>query len=601
MSFLSLKLVRKRSRMFRSNFKEVYMKKLLRLLLFLGVFFVCNPVFAQSEDRILEYKSVIDVKKSTDMHVIETITFQPNIFLERHGIEWSIPYVYSTSAFRRPTQLSINSVIYYPLSNIQNSIENKYTRSDENGWAKLRIGDPNIVINEPYIYVIDYSMKYTGVSYFDTHDELYLNIIGPGWNFPIDNAYATLTLPGDITEAVCYTGPDGSEEQNCTYEINGNILTVKPNGTLNSYEGYTVAVKLPKGTFDDTRAQQRKDMIIANMGILIPIPVGIILFVLLKDFRKGKKYTVIPQYKPLKGFDVLSSSLLIKDSLKENNKAVSAMLIEMAVKGYYKIREYEDKKYEFVKQKEFTNESEHGKTIMNKLFAIGDTVQMSKLSEFSNTTITALSQVRSFLKNNGYVSSSKKNIKQALTAISLISFFFLFQSLPVFISSASIGTYLGILVSLILLVIFSTGINIRTDKGDEAYAYLMGLKMYIDTAEDEKIKFHNDPEKYKGVFEKLLPYAMIFNLEKKWAKVFEDLYTTPPQWYEGRIDRFNTYVFIDSLSRFNRTVYASSLPPSRSYSSSGGYRSGGWSSGGSGFGGGGSSGGGGGGSSGGAW
>ena len=89
------------------------MKKLLRLLLFLGVFFVCTPVFAQSEDRILEYKSVIDVKKSTDIHVIETITFQPNIFLERHGIEWSIPYVYSTSAFRRPTQLSINSVIYF--------------------------------------------------------------------------------------------------------------------------------------------------------------------------------------------------------------------------------------------------------------------------------------------------------------------------------------------------------------------------------------------------------------------------------------------------------------------------------------------------------
>ncbi len=31
--------------------------------------------------------------------------------------------------------------------------------------------------------------------------------------FQIDNAYATLTLPGDIIEAVCYTGPDGSQEQ----------------------------------------------------------------------------------------------------------------------------------------------------------------------------------------------------------------------------------------------------------------------------------------------------------------------------------------------------------------------------------------------------
>jgi hypothetical protein len=90
-------------------------------------------------------------------------------------------------------------------------------------------------------------MKYTGVSYFDTHDELYLNIIGPGWSFPIDNASATVTLPGNITEAVCYTGPDGSKEQNCTYEINGNTLTVKPNTTLNSYEGYTMLLNFLKG------------------------------------------------------------------------------------------------------------------------------------------------------------------------------------------------------------------------------------------------------------------------------------------------------------------------------------------------------------------
>jgi len=587
--------------MFRSNFKEVYMKKLLKLFLFLGVFLLCTPVFAQSEDRILEYKSNIEVSKSTDIHVIEIITFQPNTSLERHGIEWSIPYIYSTSAFRRPTQLTINNVIYYPLSNQANSTEGKYTRSDENGWAKLRIGDPNIVISEPYIYVIDYNMKYTGVSYFDTHDELYLNIIGPGWSFPIDNASATVTLPGNITEAVCYTGPDGSKEQNCTYEINGNTLTVKPNTTLNSYEGYTIAVKLPKGTFDDTRAQQRKDMLVANLGILLPIPVGIILFVVLKDFRNGKKYTVIPQYKPLKGFDVLSSSLLIKDSQKENNKAVSALLIEMAVKGYCKIREYENKKYEFVKQKDFDNESEHAKTIMNKLFAKGDTVKMSELSGFSNATTIAFSQVRSFLNDNGYILTSRKNLKKILTVLSIVLSFILIQSAPLYMLSSSIGTFLGFLISLILLLIFALGINIRTDKGNEAYAYLMGLRMYIDTAEDERIKFHNDPKKYKGIFETLLPYAMIFNLEKKWAKVFEDLYTTPPQWYEGRMDRFSTYVFVDSISDFNRKVYASSLPPSSSYSSSRGFRSGGWSSGSSGFGGGGSSGGGGGGSSGGAW
>ncbi len=601
MSFLSLKLVRKKNKMFRSNFKVVYMKRLLKLFLFVGIFLVCTPVFAQSEDRILEYKSVIDVNKNTDIHVIEMITFQPNTSFERHGIEWSIPYIYSTSSFKRPTQLSINNVIYYPLSNQGNSTEGKYTRSDENGWANLRIGDANILINEPYVYVIDYTMKYTAISYFDTHDELYLNIIGPGWGFPIDNASATITMPGSIQEVVCYTGPDGSKEQNCSYEINGNILTVKPNGTLNIYEGYTIAVKFPKGTFDDTRAQQRKDMIIANLGILIPIPVGIILFVLLKDFRKGKKYTIIPQYKPLDGFDALSSSMLIKDSQKGNNKATSALLIEMAVKGYCKIREYENKKYEFIKLKDYSNESEHAKTILDRIFKDGDTVQMNKLSRFYSTTASAYSQVKKFLKEEGYLSSSRKNLKNVLNTISFISVILFLQSSSLFISSASIGTFIGILLSLLLLFIFSSGINIRTDKGNEAYAYLMGLKTYIDTAEDERIKFHNNPKKYKEVFEKLLPYAMIFNLEKKWAKVFEDMYTVSPQWYEGRMDTFNTYIFVDSLFDFNRKVYASSTPPSKSYGSSGGFRSGGWSSGGSGFGGGGSSGGGGGGSSGGAW
>ncbi len=575
------------------------MKNFLKLFLFAGIIFLCSPVFAQSEDRILEYKSIVDVSKNTEIHVVETITFQPNTSLERHGIEWSLPYVYSTSAFRRPTKLEINGVTYYPLSNPSNTKLGEYTRSDESGWAKLRIGNANVVINEPYVYVIDYTMKYTAVSYFDTHDELYLNIIGPGWGLPIDNAYAEITLPGSIQEAVCYTGPDGSQEHNCTYEIRENILAVKPNSTLNSYEGYTVAVKLPKGTFDDTRVQQRRDMIIANLGILLPIPVGIILFVVLKDFRKGKKYTVIPQYKPLDGFDALSSSMLIKG--KENNKATSALLIETAVKGYCKIREYEDKKYEFVKLKDYTSESEHVRTILDGIFKGGDTVQMNKLSTFYSTTAAAYSKVRKFLKEKKYVSSDKKTLKSFLSILAVILVVICLGLVPLFISSASIGTLIGIVISLLLLFIFSSGINIRTDKGNEAYAYLMGLKMYIDTAEDERIKFHNDPKRYKEVFEKLLPYAMIFNLEKKWAKVFEDLYTVPPQWYEGRMDSFNTYIFVNNISNFNRKVYASSTPPSKSYGSSGGFRSGGWSSGHSGFGGGGSSGGGGGCSGGGGW
>ena len=92
---------------------------------------------------------------------------------------------------------------------------------------------------------------------------------------------------------------------------------------------------------------------------------------------------------------------------------------------------------------------------------------------------------------------------------------------------------------------------------------------------------------------------MIFNFEKKWAKIFEDIYTTSPDWYEGDFSVFDATYLANSLNTFNKSVVTSSAPPNK-YGSSDGYRSGGWSSGGSGFSGG-SSGGGGGGSGGGGW
>ena len=36
----------------------------------------------------------------------------------------------------------------------------------------------------------------------------------------------------------------------------------------------------------------------------------------------------------------------------------------------------------------------------------------------------------------------------------------------------------------------------------------------------------------RGVFERLLPYAIIFGLSSRWTRAFADLYTQPPDWYQ---------------------------------------------------------------------
>jgi len=54
----------------------------------------------------------------------------------------------------------------------------------------------------------------------------------------------------------------------------------------------------------------------------------------------------------------------------------------------------------------------------------------------------------------------------------------------------------------------------------------LGFKMYLETA--EKYRMQNLKPEY---FEQYLPYAIIFGVEKKWARAFENMHMLPPSWY----------------------------------------------------------------------
>jgi uncharacterized membrane protein YgcG len=140
-----------------------------------------------------------------------------------------------------------------------------------------------------------------------------------------------------------------------------------------------------------------------------------------------------------------------------------------------------------------------------------------------------------------------------------------------------------------------------TDKGLVLRRYLEGLKMYIGVAEEERIKMLQSPsgaEKVASVadgtddaqliklYEKVLPYAVLFGQEKEWNKQLGHYYETTqasPGWYAGQNAGFNAVVFSSAMSSFSQAnTYTSS-----SSSSSGGSSGGGFSGGGGGGGGGG--------------
>ncbi len=572
------------------------MRKLVFLLSVLILSFLSTPIFAQESEKITEFASDIVVNRDATIDIKEKIVYQTVSSTPRHGLVWTIPYEYSVNAFRRPTKIDIREVVYYPISDSSKKSIDIYSREDSNGWATLKIGDADTYIEGTYVYEIKYTLKYSGISYFKDNDEVYLNIIGPGWDIPIENAHALITLPSTPLDTVCYTCVDGSTEQNCIVVQNENILRVSVSGILNIKEGYTFAVKLEKGILQDTTKEQRVMAIIANIGIVLPIPIGIYLFGFLKRKYKKEKLTVIPQYVPEKDMNALLAGSLISQSFTP--KYITAVLIELATKGYLKIREYEKNKYEFVKREKDSNDlPSYLKNLFDSIFSSGDVVLMSKLTNFYTTANKAHAEAAEYLKEKNIFDRKIVKKKNMYTILSILLVFFPLMIAGFFVSISAIGWMIGILLSGILCLIFSIGIDVKSDLGNEKYHYLLGMKMYIDTAEKHRIEFHNDPKRYREVFENLLPYAIVFGLEKKWAKQFEDIYTESPDWYDGNFTTFNAYYLATSLSSFNTSVAKSSVPP---YSSSSGYRSSGWSSGGSGFSGG-SSGGGGGGSGGGGW
>ena len=123
---------------------------------------------------------------------------------------------------------------------------------------------------------------------------------------------------------------------------------------------------------------------------------------------------------------------------------------------------------------------------------------------------------------------------------------------------------------------------VRSKKGVSAKEHILGLKLYLTVGEKDRINFHNAPEKKPELFEKLLPLAMVLGVEHKWAKQFDGLYNTQPDWYSStNYSTFSSIQLANGLYRF-KTESRANLSSSPSSSSGGSGFSGGHSGGGGG-------------------
>ena len=130
-----------------------------------------------------------------------------------------------------------------------------------------------------------YELTYTvdrEIGFFPDHDELYWNVTGNGWIFPIQKASATVHLPKGIAqEAIlldAYTGRQGSAETDYTASADSQSnATFRTTRALGPYEGLTIVVRWPKGfVHPPTDDQKYRYFLEDNQASLIGL-VGLIV------------------------------------------------------------------------------------------------------------------------------------------------------------------------------------------------------------------------------------------------------------------------------------------------------------------------------------
>ena len=537
------------------------------------------------------------------------------------------------------------------------------------GYQRIRIGDADVFLQYGgHSYTIRYTMTRMGRQ-FAEHDELYWNATGNYWEFPILRAVATIKLPPGavISDLAGYTGVVGSTEQAVTItRTSDNTATFRVDRELAPGEGMTLAAAFQKGILAEPQGLQRliwwlsdhRDLVLpAIAALLVLLYYGLAWGSVGRDPTKG---VIIPLFHPPKSFSPALAHFVHRMGWEKSGwTAFTASIFDLGVKGLVKIDNPGKTLKVTVTGKEPGEPLQPGEKVVfdylkGKGTVVVNTTNGPKLNEKRGEFIQTIERENRqvYFKNNlGYVLLGIAfsvlclgamvlsgvldpifliiavvggiaiglftTLARQFWAGNLVGKFILIVWLFIagtnllggaagFVSAFSVDTALIAAISIVVInVVFAILMRAPTVQGRKIMDQIDGFKMYLETAEKNRLNMAGEPPMTIERFERILPFAIALGVEKPWSEHFEGELARnavadaqggvyQPTWYHGRDWSSSSGGFSKTVSSVATGMSAAMIAAQPVSSSSSGFSSGGG-------GGGGSSGGGGGGGGGGGW
>jgi hypothetical protein len=576
------------------------------------------PVVAVQEGWVIRsFGASYNIQPNGDINVIEDILVD---FQEpHHGIDRDIDFRFHfDDKHDREYGIAVTGVT-------DGAASRPYSVMTVGASKRVHIGDKDKTVTGPQRYVISYRL--TGaLNAQEDADEFFWNVTGAQWDVPIERASAIVTAPS-ITRVACFEGVEGSQGT-CPTGISPSRAEYQANGPLAPGEQLTVVTGLKKGTVQVSGPilVERKSVWeqIRDFLGLKPLPLALAVLAGLGSlgavFRLwwtrgrdrwygdvqyltgstaaverplGAHETVVVEYappeigrakRPLRPAEV---GVLMDE--RADTLDVSATIVDLAVRGYLRIMEPESRDYVLQKLREpDSGLLEYERRLLTSLFMKADSEGKVVLDDLKDTFAGDLADVKKKLyaltTKDDKMFAANPETTRLLYAGGAFGIM-VAGGLLVFALGLVGAGILGIAVVLagLLLLLMSPSMSRRTAGGHELFRRARGFREYMVTAETDRAKFAEET----NLFEKYLPYAIVFGCTEKWAKAFEGLerQASTSGWYVSPTP-FVPLAFAHDIGGFSSSV-SSVMASTPSSSGSSGFGGGGFAGGGGGGGGGG--------------
>lgn len=552
----------------------------------------------------VEYRVGTDGDGRAVARVTETLVARFPDFDQNRGIVRGIPFDYQGTS-TDPRDFSV---------------------TDENGDPvpfELESDDTFIAVltgNDDYVhgvqtYVIDYTLSDVVLARDDgSADEFYWDLVDSEHLQPIGEFSAEISFSAELAaqlngNARCYRGAATSEDE-CGIEraADGASFSVSPL-PLGPQEGVTAAIGLAPGAVVQPPARLPSfaldvlPLFVGGAGLAVAAAGGVAVGSMGRKRRIGRgtvvaQYEVPPELPPLIAASIAGVAV----------PSAPAEIVHLAVNGVTRIEESEAEHGIFGTRKpqpaiRLLDPSRAGDPLdartVSALFpggSPGDAFVLPKRDEAFGKRMQALQTAGVKQADaRGYFERVRSRAGRVLGLVALGIVAVLAVFVVIGLSTRNSPTpVVCLIVGIVALILAFSGISrhrVHTRLGAETREYLEGVREFIRVAEADRLRvlqsYTGAERKQDGtvdvihLYEQLLPYAMLFRLEKEWTRTLEVKYQesgTVPLWYPLAVSH--------GLSGLGGTLsqFTSSLSSATSYtsSSSGGSSGGGFSGGGGG-------------------